>query len=320
MEFKIARLDKLATIISIFVTALLVCLSIFFIHKVPYGWVFSIAMLSIIVVSYLLSPKRYCFEGSKFVIEKVVGTKITIPLNEIEGYVAIPDFTKLKMARTFGNGGLFGYYGMFSTAEYENINCQLTNLKNVFIVQSKKGKYAISPREPEKFEEYLKTATVGITGEIQVIQPMEPEKLVRANARILIMPVVLFILTIGIIFLAYAQLPERIAIHFDFHGNPDAWGSKISYLVSNIVPASVLLFLAIIIFLCVRRTTTNRAIPNFLVIVVSLIQIFIAYMSLDTYWINKYLDHLIPLPYSIVGFMVILALLFFFYYKQIVKR
>ena len=320
MEFKTARLDTLATIISIFVTTLLVGLSIMFISKVPYGWIGSVIMVLIVLISYLLSPKRYFFEGSKFIIEKVVGTKIVIPLSEIEGYAAIPNLMKLKVARTFGNGGLFGYYGIFSTAEYGIINCQLTSLKNILIIKSKKGNFAISPLEFDKFEEYLKTTVSGITGEIVTIQPMEPEKMKYANAFILIIPIVLFVLTIMILLLTYAQLPDRIAIHFDFHGNPDGWGSRTSYLVSGIVPSSVLLCITIILFFCIRRTTSNPAVPNFWVILMSFVQIFVAYISFDTYWINRFDTHLIPLWYITIGFLVILAVLLLFYYRNLTRQ
>ena len=320
MIFKPAQLDRLATIITSLTSGFLICLALFFVFKVPYGWVFSIIIVLIIVVSYLLSPKQYTFEGAKFTIEKIAGTKIVISLNDFEGYVAIPNFTKLKLARTFGNGGLFGYYGMFTTAEYGSINCQLTSFKNVFIIRTANGTFAVSPREPEKFEEFLKATLSGITGEIAILQPIAPEEIVPASPRILILPLVLFILTIVMILLAYTQLPDQIAIHFDFHGNPDGWGSKMSYLISNIVPASVLLVLAIIIFFFVRNTTPSRTIPNFLVIVISLIQIFIAYIAFDTYWVNKNDTHIIALPYTLVGFLVILGLLLFFYYTQIVKK
>jgi hypothetical protein len=320
MIFKPARLDTLATIITYLTSGFLICLSLFFVLEVPHGWIFSTIIMLIVIISYLLSPNRYAFEGTKFIIEKVVGTKLVISLNDLKGYVVIPDFTKLKLARTFGNGGLFGYYGMFSTAEYGSINCQLTSFKNVFIIKTKKGTFAVSPREPQRFEEFLKTTVSGVKGNITILQPISSDTFVRASAYILILPLMLFILTLAMILLAYTQLPDQIAIHFDFQGTPDDWGTKMSYCISNIVPASVLFVLAIVIFFFVRNTTSNRSIPNFLVIVISLIQIFIAYIAFDTYWVNRNDTHFIPLPYTLVGFLVILGVLLFLYYTQIVKK
>ena len=272
MEFKTAKLDKMAIVVSIAATVFLIGLSIFFIIKVPFGWAFAIFMMFVIIISYLLSPKNYSFEGANLIIEKVIGKKITIPFNEIEAYVSVSDFTKLKVVRTFGNGGLFGYYGMFSTAEYGSINCQLTSLKNIFIIKCKKGNFALSPLEPDKFEEHLKAIASGMTGEIEIIKPIPQEKMERANPLILIIPICIFILT------------------------------------------------NIIIFFFARRACSNPDIPNFLVVITSFIQLFIAYTSFDTYWFNKYNTHLIPLPYSIAVFVIIMIGLLFFYYRKIVKK
>ncbi|GAI69035.1 unnamed protein product, partial [marine sediment metagenome] len=41
MEFKIAKLDKMAIVVSIAATVFLIGLSIFFIIKVPFGWAFA---------------------------------------------------------------------------------------------------------------------------------------------------------------------------------------------------------------------------------------------------------------------------------------
>lgn len=320
MDFKAARFDTLATIISGFTIVLLVGLAIFFIFKTPYGWIFSIMMIFILMISYLLSPKRYLFEGSKLIVEKVIGKRIIISLDEIKGYVFVPNLTKLKLVRTFGNGGLFGYYGLFSSAEYGTINCQLTSLKNVFIVKSKKGTFAFSPYDTLTFEEYFKNAVSGITGKLEKLEPVKREAIKYANPFILLIPIMIFALTVVMIVSLYPQLPERIATHFNFSGNPDAWGSKISFITSGIVPSSILFIINIVVFFLVRRTTVEPIIPNFLVIILSFIQLFIAYTSFDMYWYNMYRVRFIPFLYSIIGFVGILALLFIVYYQKIVRK
>ncbi len=320
MQFKPAKLDTTASIVSICVSALLIGLSVFFLIKVPLGWPFAIMMMLILLGCYLLSPKTYSFENTTLVIEKMIGKKIKIRFNDIEGYVRIPDFTKLKVARTFGNGGLFGYYGMFTTAEYGTINCQLTSLKNIVIIKTKRGTFAVSPAEPNKFEEHFKNIFGGMTAEIKMIEPTVIEKKKYASALILLIPIALFVLTIIVVLLNYAQLPERIAVHFDFQGNPNRWGSKTSYLISGIIPTLILLAIGIAAFFIVRRTTTNRALPNFLVIIVSFIQLFVAYTSFDTYWMNKHNSHVVPLHYSVGLFIIIMIVLIVYYYREVVKK
>lgn len=71
MEFKIAKLDTMASLITILATAFLIAFAIFFPAKnIPFGWVFSLLMISIVLFSYLLSPRRYYIQGGNFVIEK----------------------------------------------------------------------------------------------------------------------------------------------------------------------------------------------------------------------------------------------------------
>jgi hypothetical protein len=319
MKFQPARLDTTATIVSVVVSTLLIGFSVFFLIKVPFGWTFAVLMIAIIAVSFLLRPKRYYFQRGNLIIEKMIGKKIIIRAEDIEGYALIPDFSKLRVARTFGNGGLFGYYGMFTTAEYGTINCQMTRLKNIIIIRSKKGVFAISPAEQERFKEHLKATTAGMTAELELLEPKVVERSEYANALILIIPITLFIITCIMVLSTYTQLPERIAVHFDFHGTPDRWGSKVSYLISGIVPASILLVIGIAAFFIVRRTTSNRSLPNFLVIIVAFVQLFSAYTALNTYWTNKYMKHLIPLSYSIIIFVILLIGLLSYYYL-IVKK
>jgi hypothetical protein len=319
MEFKTARLNTAALVITIVVSALLIGLSLIMIIKVPIGWIFAIGMMSLLIICYALSPKQFVLRGGMLSIEKVIGSKIVIALQDIEGYVRVPNFSKLKVARTFGNGGLFGFYGMFTTAEYGTINCQLTSFKDVFIIKSKKGRFAISPAQPDRFEEQLKIVVEGAVGTLEQITPEHIDESAYAKPYILLIPICLFVITVIVVLLNYAQMPDRIAVHFDFQGNPDRWGSKTSYLFSGIVPPLVLLAIGTAAFFVVRRTTRNKALPNFIVIMIAVIQLFISYTSFDTYWINTHGAHLIPIQYAIVVFIVIMVAVLYYYYKVVKK-
>ena len=136
MEFRSAKLDRGARILTCVVVAFLVGLGTLFIFVAPFGWIFALIAMSIIVITYLWSPKRIIISDTSLIIEKHIGKKTVVPVGDIQGYRQIPDFAKLTVARTFGNGGLFGYYGIFSTAEYGDIRCELTRLKNIFLIKT----------------------------------------------------------------------------------------------------------------------------------------------------------------------------------------
>jgi hypothetical protein len=316
MEFKTARLDKLARILTISVTVLLVGLSVFFVIKVPYGWLFAILMLSIILISYLLSPARYVIEGGKLVITKVIGKKVIIPLEQVTGYTTVPDFTKLRVARTFGNGGLFGYYGTFSTAEYGALNCQLTSLKQVFIIKTAHGQFAISPADRARFQEFFTSTVQGLTTKITQLTPVKPSTMDQANPLILLLPATIFLLTMIMVLSLYPQLPDRIAVHFDMQGNPDGWASRTSFIASGLIPAAVLCVISVAVFFLMRRSTRKPTLPYMVVALFAVFQLFTAFISLDTYWINTQDTHLIPFPYNIIGYVVIIVVLLFVYYRK----
>jgi len=319
MEFKITKLDKPATITSVITTVMLAAFSVFFIIKVPYGLLFAAGMMSIVFFSYLLAPGRYFFEGAKLVIEKNTGKRIVIPVQDIEGYIFVPDFLKLKPIRAFGNGGLFGYYGIFSTREYGNINCQLTGLKNIFLIKTKKGFFAISPLETTRFDEYLRSTIIGITGKVEAVEPIEPGKIKHASPFILLVPDAVFTLTLIMLILVYPRLPEHVATHFNFHGKADGWSSKSSFVVMGLVPAAILLALNIVVFFIVRRRTHDPRTANFVVLLFSLIQLFTSYISLDIYWFSIYNHHIIAIHYASLAFLGMFLLVIWGYYDKIRK-
>jgi hypothetical protein len=316
VEFKTARLDTPALIATTIATILLAAFAIFFFLQVPFGWVFSIIPILIISLSFLFSPSRYYFRGSDLVIRKVIGREKKVDLNEVEGYAVVPDFSKLRVARTFGNGGLFGYYGNFSTAEYGPLNCQMRNLKNVFVIKTRTASYALSPAAVSQFEEQLTGAVAAAKGRIDILAQSAPGTMQKANSLILSLPIMLFLLTVLMVLLAYSQLPQRIAVHFDLQGNPDGWASRASYLISGIVPAAILAAISIIAFSIVSRATRRPSLAYILVVLFAAIQLFVAYISLETYWVNKHGTSIIPFPYNFIVYFLAIAGLLIVYFRK----
>lgn len=321
MEFKIARLDKIAQGLSAFVIILLGALSVVFLVKVPapHNFIFIFLFVLIVIISYLWSPKRYLFEGSKLVIEKIAGRRIVIPLDEIQACVTIPDLGKLRVSRTFGNGGLFGFYGLFSTAEYGDINCQLTSMKNLIIIKTKRGNFALSPLDVSQFEQYLRNTVTGITGRLETLAPVPAGILKRSSPLILLVPTALFVATFALTLSFAPGMPERIAIHFNFSGDPDRWASATQFLTTSLIPAGILYILNIIIFLVVRQTTARHTIPNFLVLFMSLVQCLVGYVTIDLYWFNTRGSHPIPMNTVMIGFGVLVIVFLGAYYKMLKK-
>jgi hypothetical protein len=304
-------------IVSSLVTVFLLGLSILFIIEVPYGWLWALFIMAIPLIAYLWSPKKYIFTNGTLEIKKVIGRQIVIRINDIEAYGRIDNFAKLKAVRTFGNGGLFGFYGFFSTAEYGRINCQLTRMKDIIIIKTRTMNYALSPKECGDLERYLKDRIQSITGHITPLQAQILDRKTMANPIILILPSLLFLAMLVMTLLNYRQMPDRIAVHFNAFGQPDRWGSKISYLISGLVPSGILFLLTVGIFFIVRRATKRKAIPNFLVIIMSFILLFTGFISFASFYFNKYGRQLLPMQFSFIIFGIILVVLLIYYYRSI---
>jgi hypothetical protein len=312
MVFKTARLDTTAIVVTVIVCAFLMALSALFILKVPCGWLWTVGMMLIPAITYALSPQQYIFDGSHLIIRKAIGKTITIPLGDIQGYTIITDLTKIRMIRVFGNGGLFGYYGMFSMAEYGPINFQLTRMKNIVIVQTKKMRYALSPCNTEGFVHTLGSIT---SCSPVSLEPLRPDMGAHVRPLILILPIIVYTATIITVLLAYHSLPERIAVHFDAFGNPNGWGSKVSYLFSGLIPSSILCAINFGIYFGMRKTTYDRTLPILLIAIVAWIQLFMLFMHLDTFWFNTGGVHMIPLVHALVIFSGITVVLLCIYYR-----
>ncbi|HEX7319091.1 MAG TPA: PH domain-containing protein [bacterium] len=319
MEFKTAKLDTAATVISAFTTVFLAVMAGFFIVKVPIGIIFAAGMMSIVVFSYLLAPRRYRFEGSKLVIEKVSGKKIVIDIADIKGYSPVADFRQLKPIRSFGNGGLFGYYGLFSTREYGTINCQLTRLKKIFLIETIRGYYVVSPEDADRFGEYMHSTISGMTGKVLPAQPLVRAASKPASLAYLLIPDLIMAITIIMVILWYPQLPDKLATHFNFQGVADGWSPKTAFIWMGIVPPAVIFAFNTILFVILRSHYHDPHIPAFLVLLFSLIQAFLVFVTYDICWFNTRGVHIVPIHYAVIVFLGLVGIFFWVYYNRIRK-
>lgn len=319
MEFKPARLDRSASIITVLTAVLLTAMSVLFLLKVPLGWIFVIFSIGLVLGCYLYSVKSYRFEGGNLIIEKVAAGKTVIPVAEIQSYLIVEDFMTLKPLRAFGNGGLFGYYGIFTTHDYGNMSCYLTSLHQVVIIKSRRGIIALSPENPAQFESHLRENVHGKTGAMEKIQPVAPEKIRYASPMILLLPDAILTLILTGIILLYPYLPPYIATHFNFQGVADRWSPKSTFVFMGLIPSAIIFLLTIMMFFVFRRRTSEPKITYFIVALFSFIQFFMGFMFFDVFWYNIRHEHLMPLHYLLVIFLTITFLGMYFYYRKIRK-
>lgn len=113
---------------------------------------FTAILLGVIYgITYALSPKQYVLTEQTLVIEKRLG-KVSINRAEIENVELLADGALDRSVRTFGVGGLFGYFGKFYNANLGKMTWYATRKNNAVLVNTKNGKKIIlTPDEASSF-------------------------------------------------------------------------------------------------------------------------------------------------------------------------
>lgn len=140
-----ASYDRTAKIVSI-----TLCLGLLgamiAIHQVVFTCVTMIAVLFL----YAYSPRSYVLEGSSIMVARLAGN-VRIALDGVrEARRAAPDdFQGCRRLR--GSGGMFGYYGLFSTAKLGKSTWYVTNRHNSVVVITASKTVLFSPDDPDRF-------------------------------------------------------------------------------------------------------------------------------------------------------------------------
>lgn len=111
----------------------------------------SVALLLIYGISYAFSPINYRLTAQELIVHRFL-TNATIDRQTIKS-VDLIDRSQLNWSvRTFGVGGLFGYYGKFFNSKLGNMTWYATRKdKTVLITTMNNKKIIITPDKAEEF-------------------------------------------------------------------------------------------------------------------------------------------------------------------------
>jgi len=106
----------------------------------------------LIFLTYAYSPRGYQLTADAIVIKRLIGY-IRVPLADVREIRAgtAADFT--GVIRLWGNGGLFGYVGLFRTAKLGKSSWYVTNRSKTVIVVTSNKTLVLSPDDVEGFIE-----------------------------------------------------------------------------------------------------------------------------------------------------------------------
>ncbi len=116
----------------------------------------SVFLFLIYFGTFLFRPINYILTNDELIIHRTF-KDIIIDRNKISS-VEILDKEKLKgTIRTFGVGGLFGYWGSFANAKIGPMTWYATRRNNSVLIKTiNNNKIVLTPNEPEKFIAVLK--------------------------------------------------------------------------------------------------------------------------------------------------------------------
>lgn len=134
----------------------------------PFGEASAMAAITLVLAGIgiycrMLAPRRFEFDREEFRIVRPAGT-VRIPLKEIDSVDEVPREALRGLIRTFGVGGLFGYFGRFYNDTLGDLRMYATRRNGLVMVVTLDGiKRIISPADPS-FAAGLRGAVQGANG------------------------------------------------------------------------------------------------------------------------------------------------------------
>ena len=105
---------------------------------------------ALVLLTFAWSPRGYTVDGQTLLIHRLIGS-VRIPLQETRELRAGAADDFQGAVRLFGNGGLFGYYGLFQTARLGKSTWYVTNRDRAVIIVTSAKTVVVSPDDVAGF-------------------------------------------------------------------------------------------------------------------------------------------------------------------------
>lgn len=118
-----------------------------------------ITLLSIVLtplIAGIYAPTAYRITSNAVYLDRIMGP-VKIKRSEIASVEEVDTKYLSHSLRTWGSGGMFGYYGYFWSKKNGTFFAMSKSRKNLVLIKTKNGKkFIISPMEPDEFIDSLK--------------------------------------------------------------------------------------------------------------------------------------------------------------------
>jgi hypothetical protein len=107
-------------------------------------------LIIVVVISWGFHPVKYQVLPGRLEIERPLGA-IKIASHDIESIQRVTMNDLGLVIRLFGSGGLFGYFGAFTSRKLGRFKMWCTNRNNLVLITTNYSKLVVSPDEPDDF-------------------------------------------------------------------------------------------------------------------------------------------------------------------------
>lgn len=154
MEFKASMSNTVKAMTTLMLIIIVVALipTVLFLNGYPTLKLgIELLLLVTLLISWGFSTRGYTILGSQLCIKRPFGDR-TFDLRDVRKSEKVTAKDLRFSLRTFGNGGLFGYYGKFLNRKFGHMTWYATNLNNAVLLKLKDGsKVLVTPDEAERF-------------------------------------------------------------------------------------------------------------------------------------------------------------------------
>ncbi len=112
---------------------------------------------ALVLLTFAWSPRGYTVEGQTLLVHRLIGSA-RIPLQEIRELRAGTADDFQGAIRLFGNGGLFGYYGLFQTTRLGKSTWYVTDRSRTVVIVTGAKTVVVSPDDVEGFLAAVRSA------------------------------------------------------------------------------------------------------------------------------------------------------------------
>ena len=111
----------------------------------------TVALLLIYLIAFAFRPINYEITSDKLIVHRPL-TDVKIDRNQIESVETLEKDKISSSIRTFGVGGLFGYYGKFANTKLGGMTWYATRKDKIVLVRTiDERKIILTPDDPKKF-------------------------------------------------------------------------------------------------------------------------------------------------------------------------